>query len=108
MPDQPEPSRRIAVVTGATHGIGRALALEFRHRGFTVYGTGRDEKALRDLTRDGVRAVALDVTDEPALTRFAEQVGDEVGPVHVLVNNAGYGLMGPTVDLPLEQIRHQF
>jgi NAD(P)-dependent dehydrogenase (short-subunit alcohol dehydrogenase family) len=99
---------RCVVVTGATSGIGRALALEFHRRGHRVYATGRNADALAVLEARGLRVCALEVTRADDIARLVERlVADGLG-VDILINNAGYGQMGPLVELPLEQLRQQF
>ncbi|MEJ7648240.1 MAG: SDR family NAD(P)-dependent oxidoreductase [Nakamurella sp.] len=86
---------RVAVVTGATRGIGAATASALGRNGFTVVVTGRSrqdvEAAAHRLGNEGiqVRAVVLDVTSPDSAASAAQQVGDEFGHVDVLVNNAG-------------------
>jgi NAD(P)-dependent dehydrogenase (short-subunit alcohol dehydrogenase family) len=96
------------VVTGATHGIGRSIALEFHRRGHVVYATGRVRSALAELDGAGLRTAALDVTDTDAVDAFVRRLDEDGVTLHVLVNNAGYGLMGPLVELPLAEARRQF
>jgi len=98
--------RKIALVTGATTGIGRAAADALVHKGLTVWGTGRAASAVP--TENGVRPLALDVTDEESIRAATDRVLQEHGHVDVLVNNAGYGLNGFLEDLPLDAVRAQF
>ncbi len=87
---------RVAVVTGGTRGIGRAIALALAARGAAVgVSFRRNEEAARDtelaLRQAGVKVLAArcDVRDEAAVAAFFEQVGAALGPVDILVNNAG-------------------
>ncbi|PWW45991.1 3-oxoacyl-ACP reductase FabG [Melaminivora alkalimesophila] len=86
-------SPRIALVTGATRGIGAAIAAELAARGYTVIGTATtDEGAARigaALAARGGRGVRLDVTDGAAVEALVESIAKEDGGLHVLVNNAG-------------------
>jgi NADP-dependent 3-hydroxy acid dehydrogenase YdfG len=87
----------IAIVTGASSGIGRALALELSRRGAIVYAAGRDEGKLAALAADGegrVVPVVLDVTDEPAVKALCERVAREQGKLDYVFNNAGVLLGG--------------
>ncbi|MFS3126920.1 SDR family NAD(P)-dependent oxidoreductase [Nocardioides sp. Bht2] len=78
---------RIAVVTGASSGIGRATARALARDGFRVIAAARREDRIAELAAEiGGVAVACDVTDPAAVARLAEVAGPEV---HVLVNNAG-------------------
>ncbi len=94
---------RIALITGATTGIGWAAAAALVHKGLMVYGTGREASAVP--TENGVRPLALDVTDEASMRAATDQVLRDHGHVDVLVNNAGYGLNGFLEDLPLDAVR---
>jgi acetoacetyl-CoA reductase len=82
---------RVAVVTGGTRGIGEAISLALRDMGMTVaanYG-GNDEKARAFTERTGIKSYKWDVSDFDACIAGIQQVESELGPVDVLVNNAG-------------------
>ncbi len=82
---------RVAVVTGGTRGIGEAISMALRDAGLTVAANyaGNEEKA-RDFTeRTGIKAYKWDVSDFDACIAGVQQVESELGPVDVLVNNAG-------------------
>jgi NAD(P)-dependent dehydrogenase (short-subunit alcohol dehydrogenase family) len=101
---------RVAVITGAGSGIGRALALDLARRGARL--------ALSDVNADGVAATAqaclaagakaehqvLDVADRAAFDAYAAQVVAEQGRVDLVVNNAGVSMTGPVLDLTVEEI----
>ena len=90
-----------ALVTGATSGIGQAVAEELARHGAEVIVHGRDaalgESVVDSITSDGGKArfVAADLSDPTELDKLVEQVGS----VDVLVNNAGFSWFGPTADL---------
>jgi NAD(P)-dependent dehydrogenase (short-subunit alcohol dehydrogenase family) len=90
------------LVTGCSSGFGRALAREIVARGDDVVATARDAGALAGL--EGVRAARLDVTDPAEIRAVVAQAG----PVDVLVNNAGYGLLGAFEELSDEDLRGAF
>jgi short-subunit dehydrogenase len=98
----------VIVVTGATSGIGRAIALEFHCHGHAVYATGRNGAALDALAAEGLRTTVLDVTNPNDIAGFAARLAADRAGVRVLVNNAGYGQMGPLAELPLDDVRRQF
>ena len=92
-----------ALVTGATSGIGRAIAEQFGRMGAEVLVHGRDAtrggQVVEEIERAGGRArfIAADLSDPTDLQRLIEDVGD----VDVLVNSAGFSWFGPTADLDI-------
>jgi len=92
---------RVALVTGATSGIGRAVAIKLASDGFTVIVHGRDAErgaaTIRAIEEAGghARFVAADLGDADDVTRLATAAGD----VEVLVNNGGFSWFGPTTEL---------
>ena len=94
----------VALVTGGSRGIGRAIAIELASLGASVAICGRDERSLRDSEGAlraaggaGVRmaAVKADVTQEGQVETLASTVAGSLGAITILVNNAGIGLFGP-------------
>ncbi len=89
---------RVAVVTGGSRGLGFALCRELRNRGARVATCARGEEQLqraRTLLGGDVLAIACDVSDEEQVRAFIDQVEEQLGPVEVLVNNAGVIAVGP-------------
>ena len=86
-------SPQAALVTGASRGIGRAIALALAGQGFTVIGTATTEAGAaaigEALAPHGGRGIVLDVTDAPAADVAVESIVKAEGGLHVLVNNAG-------------------
>ena len=82
---------RVAIVTGGTRGIGRAISEMLKDQGLTVVANyaGNEEKARAFTAETGIRAYKWDVGDHEACIEGCRQVESEVGPVGVLVNNAG-------------------
>jgi len=98
---------KVALVTGASSGIGKATALELRDKGFTVYGAARRMDKLKELEEKGIRAIELDVTDDDSMVECVDKIHKVEGRLDILVNNAGYGSYGAIEDVPMEEARRQ-
>jgi len=105
---------QVVLITGASSGIGRALAHEFARRGadLVLLARRRDRLAAlaADLARHGRRALALtaDVTVDGDLERAVAQARVALGRLDVVVANAGFGVVGPIERLTLDDYRRQF
>lgn len=100
-------SKKVALVTGASSGIGYDATLELYKSGFTVYGAARRIEKMGGLTKKGIRVIALDVTDEASMAACIDTIISNEGRLDVLVNNAGYGSYGTIEDVPMEEARRQ-
>jgi NAD(P)-dependent dehydrogenase (short-subunit alcohol dehydrogenase family) len=98
---------KTAIVTGASSGIGVAVARRLSAMGYTVYAVARRIELMAPLAEDGICPVRVDVTDDAALIGLVSDVIAETGRVDVLVNNAGYGALGAIEDVPLADARRQ-
>src|SRR3954447_509181 len=102
---------RVWFITGASRGLGRVLTEEVLDSGERVLATARRTDKIRDLPRrhpGRAAATALDVTDPAQMRDAVDRALDEFGRIHVLVNNAGYGLLGALEELSDEELRSQF
>ena len=99
---------RTALVTGASSGIGEETARRLQGLGYTVYGAARRTDRLEKLAAEGVRPLAMDVTDDASMTAGIARIIEETGRIDVLVNNAGYGSYGAIEDVPIDEARRQF
>jgi NAD(P)-dependent dehydrogenase (short-subunit alcohol dehydrogenase family) len=98
---------KVALVTGASSGIGADTAIRLTNAGYTVYGAARRVNRMRDLEQHGVHVIALDVTDEDSLRSAVDTIIRTSGRIDMLVNNAGYGSYGAIEDVPLDEARKQ-
>jgi 3-oxoacyl-[acyl-carrier protein] reductase len=80
---------QVALVTGATRGIGAAIAQELKAKGCKVIGTATTEEGAAKITAAGVQGAVLNVTDGPALDALIDSIVKQHGGLHILVNNAG-------------------
>ena len=101
-------SDKVAIVTGASSGIGEATARRLQTMGYTVYAAARRVDRMAPLAEAGIRPARVDVTDDASMVGFVDQVLAESGRVDVLVNNAGYGSYGAVEEVPLDEARRQF
>ncbi|WP_427891354.1 oxidoreductase [Kribbella sp. GL6] len=99
---------KVALVTGASSGIGEATARELVAAGYTVYAAARRVERMTSLTDEGIRPIRMDVTDDVSLQEGIAKIIAEAGRIDVLVNNAGYGSYGALEDVPLDEARYQF
>lgn len=100
---------KTVLITGASSGIGRATAELFASRGWTVAATMRTpEKSDLATVSDRIKLFKLDVTDQASVDQAVQDILARCGTIDVVVNNAGYGLMGPFEAQTDAQIRRQF
>ncbi|MFG1420029.1 SDR family NAD(P)-dependent oxidoreductase, partial [Xanthobacter sp. V0B-10] len=101
-------SKKTALVTGASSGMGKDIAKRLIKDGFQVYAAARSVEKMNDLAALGARPLRLDVSNEDEIKAAVDTILAEVGGVDVLVNNAGFGLYGPVEDITLDEARYQF
>lgn len=95
----------VALVTGASTGIGNATAKTLQDAGFRVFGTSRRAAAERS---DGVTMLTCDVTDDGSVAKLIDDVLAEAGRIDLLVNNAGVGLLGGAEESSIVQAQALF
>lgn len=95
----------VAVVTGASSGIGRATAKALQSAGFRVFGTSRRAAAE---SSDGITMLACDVTDNASVATMVEGVLAKAGRIDLVVNNAGIGLIGGAEESSIAQAQRLF
>jgi NAD(P)-dependent dehydrogenase (short-subunit alcohol dehydrogenase family) len=93
---------KVVLVTGASSGIGQAIARHLAARGWRVFGTSRRETT----GFDGVDMLPMEVDEDDSVTRAVSAIAEKTGRLDAVVNNAGWALMGP-VDTPIAEARAQ-
>lgn len=100
---------KTVLITGSSSGIGRATALRFQQTGWSVAATMRSPEKETELGKlAGITLIRLDVTSEDSIEAAIDETIKRFGGIDVVVNNAGYGLVGPFEASTPEQIRRQF
>jgi NAD(P)-dependent dehydrogenase (short-subunit alcohol dehydrogenase family) len=97
------PNPKVVLVTGASSGIGEAIAARLARDGHRVFGTSRKAREARE----GIELLPLDVCSDASVQSCVERLLREVGRIDVLVNNAGYLLSGAIEEATLEEARAQ-
>jgi NAD(P)-dependent dehydrogenase (short-subunit alcohol dehydrogenase family) len=103
--------QKVAVVTGSSSGIGYETALTLARNGFLTYATMRNVsksdniKSITNKEKLPIRINQLDVTDDVSVNNAIHTIVSEAGRIDVLVNNAGYGLVGAFEDLSIQEIK---
>jgi NAD(P)-dependent dehydrogenase (short-subunit alcohol dehydrogenase family) len=106
--------QKVAVITGSSSGIGLESALILARNGYTTYATMRssdkDTSIKAVVQNEGlpIRVVQLDVTEDTSVKNAVDRIISEAGRIDLLVNNAGYGLVGVLEDLAMEEIKSQY
>lgn len=96
------------LITGCSSGIGRALVEEFSEKGHRVLATARNQADIEELEGPQVQTALLDVTDPQSISSAVKKLIAWTGRIDVVVNNAGYALIGPLAEVDLGDLRAQF
>lgn len=96
---------KIVLVTGASAGIGAAIALRLSKAGHTIFGTSRKEYAAPPAA--SVRMLVMDVRSEPSVAQAVAQVLESAGRIDVLINNAGFGIAASVEDTKPDDMQRQ-
>ncbi len=99
---------KVALITGASAGMGKETAKKLINDGLTVYVAARRIEKMKDLSELGAIALKMDITKEEEIKAAVDQITKNHGGVDVLVNNAGFGSYGAVEDTSIEDARYQF
>lgn len=103
-----ENTTRVALVTGASAGIGKAIVRRLLADGWRVYGAARRVEKMADIEAEGAKTLALDVTSEGSMRAAVEGLLSADGRIDAMVNNAGYGSYGALEEVDIAEARRQF
>jgi len=102
--------KKTLFITGTNSGFGKSTVELFAKAGWNVAATVRNKNANTDLFRSftNVTVYELDITDFQQVEEVAQRTIEKFGKIDVVVNNAGYCLMGPTETSTMQQIKNQY
>lgn len=96
---------KVILVTGASSGIGKAIATFLQAKGYRVFGTSRNPKNIEKFSFE---IIALDVLKVATIEQAVAYIIQKEGKLDVLINNAGMGITGPMEDTPTDEMRNVF
>lgn len=100
--------KNVALITGASSGIGFDVALRLLEKGYTVYAAARRTELMEEIVQKGGNSIYLDLNNDSSITACVNEILKKEGKIDLLINNAGYGLGGSLEDIPLEKAKQQF
>lgn len=100
--------KKVALVTGASSGIGKETAKRLIKEGLIVYAAARRVELMRDLEDIGATVIKMDITREEDIESAVNVINLKHGGIDVLVNNAGYAVFGAVEEIKLQDARRQF
>ena len=98
-------TKQVVLITGASSGFGRVMAEMFVREGYTVFGTSRHPQNIHI---SGVEMLPLDVQSDESVKACVTAVYKKAGRLDILINNAGYMLVGPAEETPVADMQAQF
>ena len=101
-------ANKVFLVTGCSSGIGRSLAVKLAKQGHRVYAGARNIYSLQEIVHENIVPVAMDVNDKQQVVGVIEKIAYEEGKLDCLINNAGYGEMGPLLEISSDKVERQF
>ena len=107
-------NQKVAIITGSSSGIGLDASVTLARNGFLTYATMRNldkssiVRAAAEKEKLPIKVQQLDVTDDQSVSNAIQTIISETGRIDVLVNNAGYGLIGAFEELSIDEIKNQY
>jgi short-subunit dehydrogenase len=99
---------KVALITGASSGMGKSTAEILLQQGYKVYGAARRVDRMQELQDKGMGVVALDLTEDASIVEAVDTLLGKEGRIDILINNAGYGSYGSVEEVPIEEAKRQF
>ena len=99
---------KVALVTGASSGMGESTAILLSKQGYKVYGAARRTDKMKALEANGVSVISLDITQDESIVKCVDTILKKEGRIDILINNAGYGSYGAVEDVSIDEARRQF
>ena len=100
--------KKVALITGASSGMGKSTARILHSQGYIVYGAARRTDEMNDLQALGMGVVSLDLMNDTSIAEAVNTILEKEGRIDILINNAGYGSYGAVEDVSIDEARRQF
>ncbi len=100
--------KKVALITGASSGMGKSTANMLHNQGYIVYGAARRLDEMQDLAEKGMQIISLDLTKDESIVKCINDIIKKEGRIDILINNAGYGSYGSVEDVSIEEAKRQF
>lgn len=94
---------KVVLITGASSGIGKAIATYLQNKNYTVYGTSRNPQKIQDKS---IKLLAMDVQSQESIDAAVKEIIARESRLDILINNAGVGIAGPMEETPIHAIHH--
>jgi short-subunit dehydrogenase len=99
---------KVAIITGASSGIGKESAILLAQNNFKVYALARRLDKMEDLKKYGILPLQMDITDFDSINSALQKIFESTQKIDILLNNAGYGSYGSLEDVPIVEAKKQF
>ena len=100
-------NKKVALITGASAGMGKETAKLLAQKGYIVYGVARRKEKMKELETLGVHTLDMDITNDQSMVQVVEKIIATEKRIDVLINAAGFGSHGAIEDVPISDARYQ-